>query len=114
MSELAYHKVDTEKRPAPDGCPVDHEFSPYNERYVAFPYAWLNEKREAEPIFYSEELGYVVVTRMEDVEEIFKSPDIFSTIRVFANTPRPAFRSGACKYWNPLSESVPPTLSMRC
>ena len=82
MSDLAYHKVDTEKLPAPDGCPIDHEFSPYSERYVAFPYAWLNEKREAEPIFYSAELGYVVVTRMEDVEEIFKSPDIFSSTNV--------------------------------
>lgn len=79
MTDLAYHKVDVEKVDAPSGCPNDHEFSPYSERYVAYPYAWLNEKRESEPLFYSEELGYVVVTRMEDVEEIFMNPDVFSS-----------------------------------
>lgn len=79
MTDLAYHKVDVEKVDAPSGCPIDHEFSPYSERYVAYPYAWLNEKRESEPLFYSEELAYVVVTRMEDVEEIFMNPDVFSS-----------------------------------
>lgn len=82
MSDLAYHKVDSERVPAPEGCPVDHEFSPYTDRYVANPYAWLAKKREDEPVFYSEELGYVVVTRMEDVNEVFMNPDVFSSANV--------------------------------
>ena len=73
MTDLAYHNVDIEKMPAPEGCPVDHEFTPFSERYIAYPYAWLEQKRENEPVFYSEELGYVVVTRMEDVEAVFLS-----------------------------------------
>lgn len=82
MTDLSYHKVDIEKPDAPSGCPVDHEFSPYSERYIANPYAWLGEKRENEPIFYSEELGYVVVTRMEDVKEIFMNSDVFGSTNV--------------------------------
>jgi len=82
MSELDYHKVRVDKAPAPEGCPVDHEFSPYNERYIANPYAWLADKRENEPVFYSEELGYVVVTRMEDVQEVFMNPKVFSSANV--------------------------------
>ena len=82
MSDLSYHKVRTEKAGAPNGCPVDAAFTPYAERYVAYPYAWLAEKRENEPIFYSEELGYVVVTRMDDVQEIFMNPDVFASTNV--------------------------------
>ena len=82
MTDLAYHNVDIEKMPAPEGCPVDHEFTPFSERYVAYPYAWLEQKRENEPIFYSEELGYVVVTRMEDVEAVFRDAETFSSTNV--------------------------------
>ena len=46
MTDLAYHNVDIEKMPAPEGCPVDHEFTPFSERYIAYPYAWLEQKRE--------------------------------------------------------------------
>ena len=82
MTDLAYHKVQSEAAPIPEGCPVDHEFSPYAERYVAHPYTWLKQKRENEPVFYSEELGYLVVTRMEDVQEIFMNSEIYSSANV--------------------------------
>ncbi len=82
MSDLAYHKMRRADAPAPSGCPVDHEFSPYTAKYVANPYAWLGRKRENQPVFYSEELGYVVVTRMEDVQEIFMNPKVFSSENV--------------------------------
>ena len=82
MTDQAYHNVDIKKAPAPEGCPVDHEFTPFSERYVAYPYAWLEQKRENEPIFYAEELGYVVVTRMEDVEAIFRDPETFTSTNV--------------------------------
>ena len=82
MTDLAYHKVHSETVSVPDGCPVDPEFSPYADKYVADPYAWLNAKRESEPVFYAEELGYVVVTRMDDVHEIFMNPEVFSSENV--------------------------------
>ena len=80
MTDLAYHNVDIEKAPAPEGCPIDHEFSPFDERYVSYPYAWLEQKRENEPVFYAEELGYVVVTRMEDVEAVFRDAETFTSV----------------------------------
>ena len=82
MSDLAYHKVHGEKAPAPEGCPVDDEFSPYSARYLSYPYAWLKIKRENEPVFYAEELGYVVVTRMEEIQDIFMNPDVYSSENV--------------------------------
>jgi len=82
MSDRAYHKVAGKKVPAPEGCPVDHEFSPYCERYVAGPYAWLDDKREHEPVFWSEELGYVVVTRMQEIQAIFMNPEVYSSENV--------------------------------
>lgn len=82
MSDLSYHKVQGERAPAPKGCPVDHAFSPYREEYVAYPYAWLNDKRENEPVFYAEELGYVVITRMEDIQQVFMNPEVYSSANV--------------------------------
>ncbi|MEM9622729.1 MAG: cytochrome P450 [Pseudomonadota bacterium] len=82
MTDISYHKVDAQRMPAPQGCPIDHDFSPYHERYIADPYRWLNEKREEEPVFYSDDLGYVVVTRMEDVDYVFRNPDLFTSTNV--------------------------------
>jgi len=82
MSGPAYHKVRDTQAPAPSDCPVDHEFTPYSDKYVANPYAWLGRVREEQPVFYAEQFGYVVVTRMEDVEEIFMNSAVFSSANV--------------------------------
>ena len=82
MTDTAYHKIRTERAPAPSGCPVDHSFSPFAPEYVADPYAKLAKRREDSPIFYSEELGYLVVTRMKDVAAVFTNPDIYSSENV--------------------------------
>ena len=82
MSKRAYHEVTRKAAVAPEGCPVDHDFSPYSPVYISDPYAVLNSKRENEPVFYSSELGYVVATRMEDVEAIFRNPDVYSSENV--------------------------------
>jgi cytochrome P450 len=78
----AYHKIRTERAPAPSGCPVDHGFSPFAPDYMANPYAELERLRGESPVFYSEKLGYLVLTRMEDVSDVFKNPDIFSAANV--------------------------------
>ena len=33
-------------------------------------------------IFYTDELGYVVVTRMEDIVEVFMNPDVYASVNV--------------------------------
>ncbi len=82
MTSTAYHKFRTERAPAPSGCPVNHEFSPFSEAYVKAPYAVLEKLRGQEAVFYAETLGYLVLTRMEDVAEVFRRSDIFASANV--------------------------------
>lgn len=82
MAEAAYHKIRTERAPTPSGCPVDHDFSPFSDAYVRNPYAELAKRRESQPVFFSEELGYLVLTRMDDVAEVFRRSDVFSSENV--------------------------------
>ena len=41
MTDSAYHKMQTEIMPAPVGCPVNREFSTFEEHYMQDPYAEL-------------------------------------------------------------------------
>ena len=82
MADTAYHKMRTETVPAPEGCPVDRAFSPFAESYLANPYAELEKLRGEAPVFYSEKLGYLVLTRMQDVAEVFRNPDIYTSENV--------------------------------
>lgn len=62
-------------------CPVSHEartFNPFTEAYLQDPYRFLRDLRRVEPVFYSEELDYWVVTRYEDVRSCFRDQDVFS------------------------------------
>ena len=82
MADSTYYKNRPRSAPAPQGCPIDHTFSPFDEKYVKNPYAMLEKRRTGSPVFYSEELGYLVLTRMEDVAEVFRKPKIFSAENV--------------------------------
>jgi cytochrome P450 len=82
MSDEAYHKLSTERAPSPPGCPVDPDFSPFSDTYVQNPYAVLARLRDEQAVFYAEELGYLVLTRMEDVAEVFRKPDVFASANV--------------------------------
>lgn len=82
MTGTAYHRLRAEPAPAPPGCPVDHDFSPFSPEYVENPYAELAKQRENSPVFYSEKLGYLVVTRMKDVAAVFTNPDVYSSENV--------------------------------
>ncbi len=62
-------------------CPaseVGRDFNPFVDPYLADPYAFWLHAREAEPVFYSAELDYWVITRYEDIKAIFADPKIFS------------------------------------
>ncbi|MCX2729323.1 cytochrome P450/oxidoreductase [Saccharopolyspora sp. NFXS83] len=66
-------------------CPVAHSisagaaaFDPFGERYQADPPASLRWSRDEEPVFYSPEIGYWVVTRYADVQAVFRDNVLFS------------------------------------
>ncbi len=69
------------QRSQADSCPVTgigREFDPFVDPYLADPYPFWLRARESEPVFYSPELDYWVVTRYEDIKAIFADPKVFS------------------------------------
>ena len=82
MSDSPYQNNRTDRAPTPSGCPIDNAFSPYSDIYLRDPYPELAKRRGTSPVFYSEELGYLVLTRMEDVSEVFRNADVFSSENV--------------------------------
>jgi hypothetical protein len=72
-SDAAPHATET--------CPVSglaREFNPFVEPYLADPYEFLARARTQEPIFYSPELDYWVVTRFDDIRAVFRDTTNFS------------------------------------
>ncbi|HEV2254233.1 MAG TPA: cytochrome P450 [Streptosporangiaceae bacterium] len=61
---------------AAPGCPVDESFDPLSPEFLADPFAVM-AKTEAR-IFFAPSIGYYVVTRYEDIEEVFKDPRTYS------------------------------------
>jgi cytochrome P450 len=82
MTETAYHQIRTGPVEPPPGCPVHHSFTPLAPDYVADPYPIAAEVRDETPVVFAEELGYVVVSRMADVREVFMNPDVYSSENV--------------------------------
>lgn len=67
----------------PPGCPVAVSeraaaFDPFSHAYQLDPATYLQWAREEEPVFYSPQLGYWVVTRYDDVKAIFRDNKTFS------------------------------------
>jgi cytochrome P450 len=55
---------------------LEAEFRPFD---LADPFAFLARARAEEPVFYSTELDFWVVTRYEDIRAIFRDPATFSS-----------------------------------
>jgi cytochrome P450/ferredoxin-NADP reductase len=65
--------------PSASGCPVSAAtFDPFSDGYQQDPALYLKWARQEQPIFYSPQLGYWVVTRYEDVRAIFRDNVAFS------------------------------------
>jgi cytochrome P450 len=61
------------------GCPVDAEFDPLSDEFLADPYAILaGLPAGGAPVFYAPSIGYYVVTRHADIERVFSDPATFS------------------------------------
>ncbi|KQP12788.1 cytochrome P450/oxidoreductase [Pseudorhodoferax sp. Leaf267] len=66
---------------SPTGCPVSQraaDFDPFGDGYQQDPPDYLRWSREQEPVFYSPQLGYWVVTRYADIQAIFRDHHTFS------------------------------------
>jgi cytochrome P450 len=62
-------------------CPVTgigREFNPFVDPYLAEPYEFWLRARKEEPVFYSTDLDYWVVTRYEDIKAIFADTKTYS------------------------------------
>ena len=75
----AYHKISVPPATEPTGCPFNEEFTPFDADYLHNPYKQLDQLSSQTPIFYARQLGYLVVTGMENVIEILKHPETFSS-----------------------------------
>ena len=85
--------MDSAAMRSPTGCPVSPKaaaFNPFAPGYQQDPAAFLHWAREEEPVFYSPELGYWVVTRYDDVKAVFRDNLTFSpAIALEKITPAP-------------------------
>lgn len=77
-----YHKQSAAPPPPPSRCPIDREFTPFGPEYLQNPYPQLERLNDEQPLFYSTELQSLVVTRMDDILEVFKQSEAFSSANV--------------------------------
>ena len=82
MSSNSYHAAPETIAAPPPGCPMHASWSPLGNEYLADPYPIAASLREKHPVFYAEQIGHVVVTKMEDIEHVFMNPDIFASTNV--------------------------------
>ncbi len=65
------------------GCPLDHRFDPFEPEYLADPIAVLRRlPGDHHPVFFASRIGYYVVTRWAEAEQVFRHPEIFSAANV--------------------------------
>ncbi|MGZ4203049.1 MAG: cytochrome P450, partial [Thermoleophilaceae bacterium] len=100
-----------EETQAQAGCPVAHAFDPFD---ISDPFDFYARARAEEPVFFSEQLGYWVVSRYEDILAIFKDPKTFSSENTQAPyKPRPpevqrVLEEGDFRAYSGLSARQPP------
>ena len=82
MKANTYHQAPDGPIAAPRGCPVEAQWSPLNEDYLDDPYPIAARLRDEHPVFFAEQLGHLVLTRMEDIEAVFTNPDVFASTNV--------------------------------
>jgi cytochrome P450 len=64
---------------AAPGCPVHESFDPLSADFLSDPYTCLAVlPREEQPLFFAPSIGYYVVTRYADIEQVFMDPAAYS------------------------------------
>ena len=82
MTSNTYHQAPDAVATAPPGCPMHTSWSPLDNDYLTDPYPIAGALRDEHSVFYAERLGHVVVTKMDDIEEVFMNPDVFASTNV--------------------------------
>jgi cytochrome P450 len=75
----AYHQPAVGSAAPPIGCPVDHSWSPLSDEYQNDPYAVSAAMRAHGPAFYSEQLGYLVISDMADIDAVFTDHETYAS-----------------------------------
>jgi cytochrome P450 len=62
------------------GCPVDESFDPLSPEILADPFAVLGKlpPGHERPVFFAPSIGYYVVTRHAEIEQVFRDHDTYS------------------------------------
>jgi len=71
----------SDQKVTPTGCPVSPRaasFEAFGREYQLDPAQAVKWAREEEPVFYSPDLGYWIVTRYDDVKAVFRDNILFS------------------------------------
>jgi cytochrome P450 len=64
---------------AAHGCPVDESFDPLSSEYLADPYLVMAAMPLDEaPVLFAPSIGYYVITRYADIEQVFGDPGTYS------------------------------------
>lgn len=69
-----------------DACPIKNadesfdasQFDAFDTPYQLDPAVALKWSRDKQPVFYSEKMGYWIVSRYEDIKTVFRDPILFS------------------------------------
>src|SRR5829696_3597314 len=91
MSANTYHQQRPPKVEPPRGCPVHRGWNPLDDDYLVDPYPIARALADRWRVFFSAQLGHVVVSRMEDIVAMFTDPDTYSS----ANVQDPIYALGA-------------------
>ena len=59
-------------------CPM-HAFDPFDKDYLADPYAVYARLHADQPVFFSEELGYWVVSRYDDIKQVLRDAQSYAS-----------------------------------
>ncbi len=93
------------------GCPVHHGFEPFDQKD---PFPAYAELRREEPVMYDERIGYWVVSRYDDVRQVFGDWENFSSenaqapVRQRGAEAKRIMEEGGFTAYSGLSARVPP------
>ena len=95
-------------------CPFNHETLTFDPLDLNNPYPALEWSRQEQPVFYSPEIDYWVVTRFDDIKAIFRDHDTYTAantitpITPFSEAVQNRLKDGNYTPVPVLSNNVPP------
>ena len=95
-------------------CPFSNASSEFDPFDMQDPFAFYEWARAEHPIFYSDEIGYHVVTRYSDIKAVFDNWQVFASdnaqapVRPMCAEGKEIMRQGGFTAYSGLSARVPP------